>query len=64
MITMNLFMFRRTPRVLRGGFSGSVEFTYLRKTTRKSRHDLASPAMLCDHAVVLIGASLAAGTGI
>ena len=33
------------------GFSASVEFTYLRKTPCKSRHELATPAMLCECAM-------------
>ena len=54
-----LFMFGRTPRVLWEGISGSVEFTYFRKTPCNSRGDLASPAILCDHAMVLVGSRLA-----
>ena len=33
------------------GFSASVEFTYLRKTPCQSRHELASPVMLCECAM-------------
>ena len=47
----NFFMLRWTPRVFRWRFSASVEFTYLRKTPCKSRHELASPAMLCECAM-------------
>ena len=42
-----LFMLVRTPRVFWEGISGSVEFAYLRKTTRSSRDGLVSPAMWC-----------------
>ena len=59
-----LFMFGRTPRVLWEGISGSVEFVYLRKTTRNSRHDLVSPAMWCECAMEPIGASLAGAAAI
>ena len=38
---MILFMLVRTPRVFWEGISGSVEFAYLRKTTRSSRDGLA-----------------------
>ena len=58
---MILFMFGRIPRVLWEGISGSVEFTYFRKTPCNSRGNLASPAILCDHAMVLVGGRLAAG---
>ena len=52
---MKLFRCRRTPRVLRGGISGSVEFISFRKTPRKSRLGLASPAMLCECAMEPLG---------
>ena len=44
---MNLMMCRRTPRVLRGGISGTLELVSFRPTPRKSRLALASPAMWC-----------------
>ena len=55
----NFFMLVRTPRVFWKGISGSVEFAYLRKTTRNSRYDLVSPAMWCECAMEPIGARLA-----
>ena len=59
---MNLFMFRRTPRVLRGGISGTLEFASSRKTPRKSRLALASPAMGCECAMEPIGSFLFSGS--
>ena len=56
-----LFMFGRTPRVLWEGISGSVEFTSTRKTPRNSRHDLVSPAMMCECAMEPIGMILCRG---
>ena len=50
-----LFLFRRTPRVLWQGISGSLDFTSIRKTRRNSRHDLVSPAMWCECAMEPIG---------
>ena len=61
---MILFMLVRTPRVFWEGISGSVEFAYLRKTTRNSRHDLASPAMWCECAMEPIGGRLAGAAAI
>ena len=55
----NLFVFVQTPRVLWQGISGSVEFTSTRKTPCNSRHDLVSPAMMCECAMEPIGPRLA-----
>ena len=59
---MNLFMFRRTPRVLRGGISGTLEFASSRKTPRTSRLALASPVMGCECAMEPIGSFLFSGS--
>ena len=61
---MILFMLVRTPRVFWEGISGSVEFAYLRKTTRNSRYDLVSPAMWCECPMEPIGARLAGAAAI
>ena len=50
-----LFMLVRTPRLFWEGISGSVEFTSFRKTPCNSRHDLVSPAMMCECAMEPIG---------
>ena len=52
---MILFMLVRTPRVFWEGISGSVEFAYLRKTTRNSRDGLVSPVIMCECAMEPIG---------
>ena len=44
----NLFVFVQTPRMLWQGISGILAFTSLRKTPCNSRHDLVSPAMMCE----------------
>ena len=41
------FLFRRTPRFLWQGISGSLDFTSIRKTRRNSRDGLASPLSSC-----------------
>ena len=48
-----LFLFRRTPRVLWQGISGSLDFTSIRKTRRNSRDGLASPVIMCECAMEL-----------
>ena len=47
------FLFRRTPRFLWQGISGSLDFTSIRKTRRHSRDGLASPVIMCECAMEL-----------